>query len=60
MRRRGTAATSTARSSGALERLDRWFWRQEQKARDDYLATSVDVFELERRIEALDRGAILR
>src|SRR5436190_23695753 len=30
---------------GLLERLDRWFARQEQKARDDYLATSADVFE---------------
>ena len=38
-----------------VERVDRWFWRQEQKARDDYLAASADVFELERRIEALYR-----
>ena len=59
-RLRAAAAAPTARALGILDRLDGWFWRQEQKARDDYLATSADVFELERRIEALDRGAISR
>jgi hypothetical protein len=53
-------AAPTARAPGLLDRLDRRFWQQEQKARDDYLATSADVFELERRIEALDRGVISR
>ena len=43
-----------------LDRLDAWFWRQEQKAREAYLAQSRDVFELERRIEALGRGAVAR
>ena len=55
-----SSAAPTACAPGLLERLDRWFWRQEQKARDAYLATSADVFELERRIEALDHGAISR
>jgi hypothetical protein len=59
--RSGSATVApAARGPGLLDRLDRWFWRQEQKARDDYLATSADVFELERRIEALDRGVITR
>ena len=39
-----------------LDRLDAWFWRQQQAAQEAYLAGSQDVFELERRIEALDRG----
>ena len=47
-------------SDGLLDRLDRWFWRQEQKARDAYLAQSRDVFDLERRIAALERGTIPR
>jgi len=55
---------STRRDSafghGILDRLDRWFWRQEQKTRDAYLARSQDVFELERRIVALERGTISR
>ena len=41
-----------------LDRLDTWFWRQEQKSRDAYLAQSRDVFDLERRMEALDRGTV--
>jgi len=53
-------AAPAQRAPGLLDRLDRWFWQQEQKARHDYLATSADVFELERRIEALDRGVITR
>ena len=60
MRPRATAVALIARAAGLLDLLDRWFWQQEQKARHDYLATSADVFELERRIEALDRGATFR
>jgi hypothetical protein len=41
-----------------LDRLDAWFWRQEQKSREAYLAASRDVFDLERRIEALNRGTV--
>jgi len=47
-------------AEGILARLDRWFWRQEQKAREDYLAQSHDVFDLERRMAALERGTISR
>lgn len=43
-----------------LDRLDTWFWRQEQKEREAYLARSRDLFELERRIDALDRDGIAR
>lgn len=43
-----------------LDRLDAWFWRQEQEARERYLARSRDVFDLERRIDALDRGNAAR
>ena len=45
---------------GWLDRLDAWFCRQEQKEREAYLARSCDVFELERRMEALDRDGIVR
>ena len=51
---------SAAAGDGMLDRLDRWFWRQEQKAREAYLAQSADVFDLERRIAALERGTISR
>ena len=53
---------SQARRSGATDRrsladrLDGWFWRRIQKEREAYLAGSVDVFDLERRIAALQRG----
>jgi hypothetical protein len=39
-----------------LERLDRWFWHQEQKQRDAYLAGASDLVELEQRMRALDRA----
>ena len=64
--RRGSATHPPVREVAAapreriLDRLDRWFWRQEQKAREAYLAESRDVFELERRIEAMDRGVNAR
>lgn len=43
-----------------LDRLDGWFWRQEQKTREAYLARSGDRFELERRLAALERGSLWR
>lgn len=55
--RRRAAARSTVAAKW-LDRLDAWFWRQEQKSREAYLARSRDVFDLERRIEALDRGTV--
>ena len=41
-----------------LDRLDAWFWRQMQKEREAYLARATDVFDLERRIDAIERGKV--
>ena len=57
--RTGPKASAERRGSW-LDRLDAWFWRQEQKAREDYLARSTDIFELERRMRALERNPISR
>ena len=46
------------RRQSLLDRLDRWFWRQQQKSHESYLAGAQDVFDLERRIDAIDRGAV--
>jgi hypothetical protein len=40
---------------GFFERLDRWFWRQEMKEREAWLAESKDIFELEQRMRMLER-----
>jgi len=44
-----------------MDRLDRWFWSLEQKRRDEYLAQSVDIVDLEQRMRRLERapGAML-
>lgn len=39
-----------------LDRLDRWFWKQEQKRRDAYLAGAADLVELELRMRKLERA----
>jgi hypothetical protein len=52
-----TSARPERQRRGLLDRLDAWFWRQQQKAQEDYLAGARDVYELERRIDALDRGS---
>jgi hypothetical protein len=39
----------------ALDRLDRWFWRQRQKDREQYLARATDVADVERRLRDLER-----
>jgi hypothetical protein len=53
-------APVAAPRTSLLDRLDRWYWRREQKARDAFLAESADVFELERRIVAIERSGISR
>ena len=58
--RRPVSPGPAAAREGLLDRLDRWFWHREQNAREAYLAQSRDVFELERRIEAMERGDISR
>jgi hypothetical protein len=40
---------------GLLERLDRWFTRQDQRQREAYLAQAQDIYDLERRILHLER-----
>jgi len=58
---RARAADKADADAGTLlDRLDAWFWRQRQRDHEAYLAGSRDVFELERRMEALERGAYPR
>ena len=60
---RSRAAVRRARTTmkqSVLERLDAWCSRQEQKTRERYLAGARDVFDLERRIDAVDRGTVGR
>jgi hypothetical protein len=39
-----------------LDRLDTWFWKQDMKRREEFLARSTDIFDLERRMRWLERG----
>ncbi len=54
------ASPSQRRRIGWLARLDRWLWASHQRAFERYLAESQDVFELERRIRAFERGVLHR
>jgi hypothetical protein len=47
---------SVAKPRGLLDRLDTWFWKQEMKRREAFLAQSTDLFDLERRMRWLERG----
>ena len=49
------SAPKTA-SRGWLDRFDMWLWRQELRSVEAYLAQSDDIFDLERRQRALERG----
>jgi hypothetical protein len=44
------------RKRGWLERLDRWFWAQQQRDIEAYLARSEDVHDLEQRMRNLERS----
>ncbi len=46
-----------ARPRNILERLDRWFWKQQMRETEAYLAQAKDIFELEARMRRLERGA---
>ena len=46
------AAPRTSKLDG---RLNDWFYRQQVKQREAYLAQSTDIFDLERRIRHLER-----
>ena len=50
-------STPRVRSRSWLERLDSWFWKQEMKRREAFLAKSVDIFDLEQRMRRLERGS---
>lgn len=51
-----TPAAPMAPPMSLLDRLDAWHFRQAQREREAYLARSKDVFDLERRIRAIERG----
>ena len=44
------------KSLGIFERIDRWFWRQQMRDREAYLAGAQDIFELEERLRRLERS----
>jgi len=48
-------AQAKAPSAGLLDRLDHWFWQQEQRQREAYLAQASDIYDLERRMRQLER-----
>lgn len=50
------APAPVAEHKSLLDRLDAWHFRQAQREREAYLARSKDVFDLERRIRAIERG----
>lgn len=50
------AADPTQPHRGWLDRLEHWFWKREQQAREAYLAEATDIYDLEVRIRALERG----
>jgi hypothetical protein len=58
--RRAFDAGASAKSRGWLERFDTWLLRQEMRRRDEYLAESTDIVDLELRQRALERGSIGR
>jgi hypothetical protein len=53
---RRTPAKAPKRRRGLLERLDHWFWVQQQRDVEAYLAKASDVYDLETRIRQIDRN----
>lgn len=49
-------ATERAPRRSWLDRLDDWLWDQELKSREEFLAQSADIVELEHRMRWLERG----
>ena len=49
-------ANSFAKTRSWLSRVDTWFWKQEMKRREAFLAQSTDIFDLERRMRMLERS----
>jgi hypothetical protein len=56
--RRALEGSAAAKSRGWLERFNTWLLRQEMRRRDEYLAESTDIVDLELRQRALERGSI--
>ena len=54
-RRTGPARSAPRAPFSWLARMDAWFARQEQNNREAYLAQSQDIFDLERRLQHLER-----
>ncbi|MEO8345822.1 MAG: DUF3563 family protein [Betaproteobacteria bacterium] len=52
----GAPAGRSAQNPTLFSRLDDCFYRQQLKAREAYLATATDIFDLEARIRHLERG----
>jgi hypothetical protein len=53
---RAGAVGKASRRRSWLDRLDNWFWKQDTKRREAYLAQSADIFDLEQRMRQLDNG----
>jgi len=51
-----SAGETRPRKRGWLERLDRWFWAQQQRDIEAYLARSEDIHDLEQRMRNLERS----
>lgn len=51
-----TAHPTPTEHRGLLDRLDTWFWEQEVKSREAFLAQAVDIVDLEQRMRWLERG----
>jgi len=49
-------ANMVSKPRGWLDRLDTWFWKQDMKHREAFLAQSIDIFDLEQRMRCLERG----
>ena len=54
------ATDATPPRRGLLERIDRWFWKRNQRALEAHLGKAKDVYDLEARIRDLERGVLLR
>ena len=51
-----TAHPTPTEHRGLLDRIDTWFWKQELKSREAFLAQAVDIVDLEQRMRWLERG----
>ena len=51
----GAPAKASIAERGWLDRLEDWMARGRQRELDRYLARSVDIFDLERRLQSLTR-----